>query len=751
MRHRIAITGVVQGVGFRPFVCNLARAWQLTGSVSNQSAGVTIEAEGDPEKLRHFEAELIARRPPLAWIDELTSLEIPGKGDVAFVILASESAPFESTPVPPDIAPCEDCVRELNDPADRRFAYPFINCTNCGPRFTIIRDLPYDRPSTTMSAFTMCAMCEAEYRDPKNRRFHAQPNACPSCGPEVSMDGARGAAALDIARMRLSSGAILAVKGIGGFHLACDATNDDALGRLRERKNRIEQPFAVMARDLTAVRQFAETSGEEERLLLSPQRPIVLLRKIPGSRLSCLIAPRNGYVGTMLPYAPLHYLLLGETPLVMTSANLSGEPIVRSNGEAAERLSAIADGFLTHDREIETACDDSVVRTFEGREMPLRRSRGYAPLPVRLPRAGPSILAAGADLKSTFCVTKGHFAFVSQHLGDLGNLETGEAFERALGHLLHLFRVEPARVVCDMHPGYRSTAWATEFARRRGIPLLKVQHHHAHIAALIAESALPPSTPVIGIVFDGTGFGTDGAIWGGEVLLARDGEFERFAHLRYVPLAGGDASVKMPARTALSHLRAAGIAWDSDLPCVAAFSSIELGVLDRQIARGFNCVDSSSMGRLFDAVSALLGIRQRVTYEGQAAIELESMSAVGPGRGYPAIIVPGRPAILDPAPLLCGILEDLRAGVAREEIAAGFHDAVACWVIAICKMAREETSVNLVGLTGGVFQNVRLLRRTMDTLRANDFEVLVHRTVPANDGGLSLGQAALAGAERCER
>ena len=328
MRHRIAITGVVQGVGFRPFVCNLARAWQLTGSVSNQSAGVTIEAEGDPEKLRHFEAELIARRPPLAWIDELTSLEIPGKGDVAFVILASESAPFESTPVPPDIAPCEDCVRELNDPADRRFAYPFINCTNCGPRFTIIRDLPYDRPSTTMSAFTMCAMCEAEYRDPKNRRFHAQPNACPSCGPEVSMDGARGAAALDLARMRLSSGAILAVKGIGGFHLACDATNDDALGRLRERKNRIEQPFAVMARDLTAVRQFAETSGEEERLLLSPQRPIVLLRKIPGSRLSCLIAPRNGYVGTMLPYAPLHYLLLGETPLVMTVTLAFGRSLI---------------------------------------------------------------------------------------------------------------------------------------------------------------------------------------------------------------------------------------------------------------------------------------------------------------------------------------------------------------------------------------------------------------------------------------
>jgi hydrogenase maturation protein HypF len=749
-RRRIEVSGIVQGVGFRPFVYSLASEYKLSGSVHNHSSGVTIEAEGDAEALARFGSDLLKRLPPLALIDELTSTDIPCVGDSAFVIRSSESAQFESTPVPPDIATCEDCLRELNDPLDRRFAYPFLNCTNCGPRFTIVRDLPYDRPATTMSSFPMCAACEAEYHDPANRRFHAQPNACLVCGPEVALDGAldgaRGAAAIERVRVLLSGGAIVAVKGIGGFHLVCDAASDEAVGLLRERKSRFEQPFAVMARDLEVARQIAEADDEEVNLLLSSQRPIVLLRKRKGKRkgkgkgmkLSDLVAPGNGYVGVMLPYAPLHYLILGDRPLVMTSANPSGEPIVRENHEARERLRGIADAFLTHNRDIEVVCDDSVVRTFEGREMPLRRSRGYAPLPVRLPAETGSVLAVGAELKSTFCITKGHFAYLSQHIGDMGTLETQGAFERALDHMLRLFRVEPEQVVCDLHPGYQSSRLAGEFARRRGTKLLKVQHHHAHVASLIAEAGLPLDTPIIGIAFDGTGYGSDGAIWGGEILVARGGQFERFAHLRYVPMAGGDASVRTPARTALSHLRAAGIAWDSDLPCVGAFAPAELRVLERQMERGLNCIASSSMGRLFDAVAALIGVRQRVSYEGQAAIELESLCAAGPGRFYPS------ETPLDPAPLMRAIVADLRAGVPREEIAAGFHDAVARWVAEIACMAREATGLNRVGLTGGVFQNITLLRRCAAILRARDFELLIHRKVPANDGGLALGQAALA-------
>jgi hydrogenase maturation protein HypF len=737
-RRRIQVTGIVQGVGFRPFVYNLAREFKLTGFVNNHSAGVTIEAEGEPEALVLFERELAARHPPLAVIDEITSLEIVPGGDRSFVIQASATAAWESTPVSPDIATCDDCLRELNDPADRRFAYPFINCTNCGPRFTIIRDLPYDRPATTMAAFSMCSHCNAEYHDPRNRRFHAQPNACPVCGPSVAMNS------LPQARSRLAKGEILAVKGIGGFHLVCDATNEGALNRLRERKNRFEQPFAVMARDLDAVRRFAEVADEEARLLTGRQRPIVLLRKSAHGVLSELVAPGNGYVGVMLPYSPLHHLLLGENPLVMTSANPSGEPIVRENDEAFTRLSSIADAFLTHNRDIEVVCDDSVVRTFEGWEMPLRRSRGYAPFPVRWRRQTPSILAVGAELKSTFCITRQPFAYVSQHIGDMGTLETQQAFEKALNHMLTLFRVEPERVICDLHPGYQSSQWAEQFAKLRGVPLLKVQHHHAHVASLLADAELPFETPMIGITFDGTGYGTDGAIWGGEVLIVRGLEFERFAHLQYVPLAGGDESVRTPGRAALSHLHAGGISWDADLPCVNHFSSIELGVLSRQLERKLNCVLSSSMGRLFDAVASLLGVRQRVNYEGQAAIELEFLASTGTPRSYPTSIAEGEPVIIDPAPTLRLILEDLHASIPKQDIAAGFHEAVANWILSISVLARERKNLNVVGLSGGVFQNMLLLKRTTYLLRKSGFKVVVHRAIPPNDGGLSLGQAALA-------
>jgi hydrogenase maturation protein HypF len=725
-RRRLEVTGIVQGVGFRPFVYNLAREHGLTGSVHNHSAGVTIEAEGDCQALDCFERELFSRQPPLAAIDQVKSEEIPCIGDAAFVIDISESANMESTPVPSDIATCYDCLRELNDAQDRRFGYPFINCTNCGPRFTIIRDLPYDRPATTMAAFQMCSDCEAEYHDPGNRRFHAQPNACAACGPQISMEIS------EVSRL-FDNGAIVAVKGIGGFHLVCDATSDAALSRLRERKNRFEQPFAVMARDLAAVRQIAEVNEEEGRLLLSRERPIVLLRKLAASALSEQVAPGNGYIGVMLPYSPLHHLLIRDRPLVMTSANPSGEPIVRENEEARRRLSHIADAFLTHNRGIEVVCDDSVVRMFEGREMPLRRSRGYAPLPVRLPHETRAVLAVGADLKATFCLTKGHYAYLSQHIGDMGTLETQEAFERALEHMLRLFRVTPERVVCDLHPGYLSSLWARRFGRERGIELVEVQHHHAHVASLVAEAGLPMETAVIGVACDGTGYGTDGKIWGGEVLLASGRAFERFAHLPYVALAGGDASVKTPARTALSYLHAAGLAWDDDLPCVQTFSATERSVLKRQLERRLNCVDSSSMGRLFDAVAALIGVRQRVSYEGQAAIELEALCGEET-RSY------------DFDTLLPGVIEDLRAGVPATQIATGFHDAMARWVLDRCLEAHHASGLSRVALTGGVFQNMTLLTRAAALLRQANFEVLTHRRVPANDGGLALGQAYLAAA-----
>jgi hydrogenase maturation protein HypF len=744
-RRRLELTGVVQGVGFRPFVFNLAKEHQLNGWVCNHTAGVTIEVEGDANLIEAFEHDLSNRSPPLAVIDSFIARRIECIGACEFVILpSSKSGDLSSTPVPPDIATCQDCLNELNDVNNRRFGYPFLNCINCGPRFTIIRDLPYDRAETTICAFRMCLECEAEYHDPGNRRFHAQANACPKCGSVAFLDIENGSAAIQEAKSVIESGGILAVKGIGGFHLACDATNNLAVENLRERKNRFEQPFAVMARDMVVIRQIAEVNAHEENLLSSRQRPIVLLKKQPNSSVANQVAPRNGYIGVMLPYSPLHHLLLDTKPLVMTSANPSGEPIVRGNLESRQRLSGLADAFLMHNRDIEVVCDDSVVRTFENAEMPLRRSRGYAPLPIRLTDSNLSVLAVGADLKSTFCIVKDHFAYLSQHIGDMGSLETIEAFERALKHMLGLFRVDPTKVVCDLHPGYNSARWATEFARRHGIELIKVQHHHAHVASLLAEQQLAPETPTIGVAFDGTGYGTDGAIWGGEVLIVKGNEFERFAHLRYSPLPGGDTCVRTPARTCLSYLRTAGIDWLPSLPCVAHYAPIELRVLGRQLVRDLNCVPTSSMGRLFDAVAALLGVRQQVTYEGQAAIELEALcDNHSTTRTYPAVIIPGAPAILDPEPLLRSIVSDLQAGVPRDQIAQGFHQAVATWILSACILARKQTTLNLVALTGGVMQNLVLLRLTLRLLRQAEFDVRVHRIVPPNDGGLSLGQARL--------
>jgi hydrogenase maturation protein HypF len=779
LRHRLHITGVVQGVGFRPFVYGLARAHGLSGWVGNNSAGVFIEIEGPLAALKNFQSDLRAKKPPLAFIDTVVVEVIAPVGEGDFRIVESESQPAATTLISPDIALCADCRRELFDPADRRYRYPFINCTNCGPRFTLVKDIPYDRPLTTMATFRMCAACEAEYRDPLNRRFHAQPNACPECGPRVWLEESRppraharpptadrrprslqGEAALEHVQQMFARGQIVAVKGLGGFHLACDAASDFALQNLRARKGRVDKPFALMAADLESVRAFAEVSDAEAALLTSKERPIVLLRKRPPSSLfpplSSLLAPGNPYLGVMLPYTALHYLLLeGRGPLVMTSGNYSDEPIVKDNAEARERLAQLADALLMHDRDIHVHCDDSVMRVLNlqspisrlsrleiGDYLPLRRSRGYAPFPVKLPFSVAPTLAVGGELKATFCLARDDYAFMSQHIGDMENLETLCAFEHAVEHFRVIFRCEPEIIVSDLHPRYLSSRWAHEHAGGR--PHVRVQHHHAHIASVMAENGVSGERPVIGFSFDGTGYGTDGAIWGGEVLLADYAGFERAWHLAYVPLPGGDAAVKRPYRVALAHLHAAGLAWDDDLPPVAACPPAERNVLAHQLRTGLNAAPTSSMGRLFDAVAALCGVRQTATYEAQAAIEMEALAT-----DEVADVTDGayqfdvQEVTFDAAPVIRAIVADWRAGVTTPVIAARFHNAVSELILTLSRRLREQHGLNTVALSGGVFQNVTLLALVLRQLRAENFEVLTHHFVPPNDGGLALGQAVI--------
>lgn len=765
-RQRITVCGVVQGVGFRPYVYGVATRLGLTGFVGNSSAGVFIEVEGSAEAVTAFQRELRERPPPLAYIDALAVVDIDPVGSRSFEIVESQDERAASTLISPDMCICDDCLRELVDPQDRRFRYPFINCTNCGPRFTITRDVPYDRPHTTMAAFPMCPACQAEYDNPLDRRFHAQPNACPVCGPQVWLQDTAGArladgdAAIIHAQRLLASGQIVAVKGIGGFHLACDAISDEALCTLRQRKGRVDKPFAIMARDLDVVRRYADVSPEEAAILTSRQRPILLLRERADSTLSDLIAPGNPYIGIMLPYSPLHYLLIGDTPLVMTSGNFSGEPIVTDNTDALKRLTPLADAFLLHNRDIYVPCDDSVLRVFRGAELPIRRSRGYAPFPVRLPFDAPTVLAVGGELKNTFCLTSGRYAFMSQHIGDMENLETLDALSHAVAHMKAVFRATPTVLACDLHPRYLATRWAEHTAARDGVTLVHVQHHHAHIAAVMAEHGLDGSQPIIGVSLDGTGYGTDGTIWGGEVLIADYRGYCRAAYVRPVPMPGGDSAVKHPARLALMHLWAADVEWDSRLAPVAATSDAERRVIRRQLEGGINTVLTSSMGRLFDAVAALVGLRQSVTYEAQAAIELEAQANPNVSEAYefainpapfvpdptwplPSIVLP-EALIIDPGPVITQITRDVLDGVPLSVIAARFHNAVAEVVTQIAVRLREQTGIGMVGLSGGVYQNVRLLDLTLDRLRAADFEVITHRQVPPNDGGLALGQAMIA-------
>ncbi|HVO41086.1 MAG TPA: carbamoyltransferase HypF, partial [Aggregatilineales bacterium] len=704
------------------------------------------------DAVQRFQDHLRSSPPPLAYIESVAVQPMPVQGATQFTIVHSETQAQAGTLVSPDVCICDDCLRELFDPANRRYRYPFINCTHCGPRFTIIRDVPYDRPLTTMAVFPMCPDCLAEYENMLNRRFHAQPNACPVCGPRVWLQTGdtvlqSADAAIQEAQRQLVSGAILAVKGIGGFHLACEATSDAALERLRERKGRVAKPFAVMMRDLEIVRQYAEVSDAEAALLTSRERPIVLLRKKPAAGLSDQVAPGNTHIGVMLPYTPLHYLLIGTTPLVMTSGNLSGEPIAYDNAEAQRRLAPLVDAFLLHNRDIYVPCDDSVVRSFRGVELPIRRSRGYAPFPVKLPFMASPVLAAGGELKNTFCLLRDEFAFMSQHIGDMENLETLDAFERAVAHFKTLFHAEPMLLVCDQHPRYLASQWARRTAARDGVPLVEVQHHHAHIAAVMAEHGDPGERPVIGVCFDGTGYGTDGAIWGGEVLIADYRGFRRAAHLKYVPLPGGDSTVRHPSRLALAYLWAAGLDWDARLAPVAANTEAERRVFRRQLDTGFNAVPTSSMGRLFDAAAALAGVRQTITYEAQAAIEFEALFDDGIADSYPFTLVepaaPDAPLIIDPAPCIAAIVDDVQRGVPPSTIAARFHNAAADIVARVVVYSREREGLNRVALSGGVFQNVVLLARTLDRLARHGFEVYTHQKVPPNDGGLALGQAVI--------
>ncbi|WP_371407357.1 carbamoyltransferase HypF [Kribbella sp. NBC_00662] len=745
VRSRVQVTGVVQGVGFRPFAYALARELGLSGQVGNTTAGVVADVEGPVAAVTAFADRVRTDAPPLAVVSGVSTERLPVVGGTEFIILDSTAGPGR-TLVSPDVATCADCLAEFADPSDRRYRHPFISCTNCGPRFTIITDLPYDRPATTMAGFPLCPDCAREYADPADRRFHAQPIACPACGPRLrlvqpGLEPEYDEDALAAAHALLVDGAILAVKGIGGFHLVCDAGDQAAVTTLRKRKDRGDKPFAVMAADLDAARRIVAVDADEEELLTGSRHPIVLLRRRPGAAVAEAVAPGNPDLGVMLPYTALHQLLFdqpGPCVLVMTSGNLSGEPIATTDDEAMTRLAGLADAWLDHDRPIHVPCDDSVVRIVDGTELPVRRSRGYAPFPVDLPVPVRPALAVGGDLKNTFCLGDGLYAWLSAHVGDMDDLATLQAFDRAEKHLEELTGVRPEVLVTDKHPSYRSRHWAQLNARGR--PVIGVQHHHAHLASVMAEHRYQGE--IIGFAFDGTGYGDDGAVWGGEVLLAGYDGFERYAHLKYVPLPGGDAGVHNPCRMALSHLRAAGLRWDPRLPSVRACRGAELDLLRAQLDKEIACAPTSSMGRLFDAVSSLAGVCHRAGYEAQAAIELEGLASPDQGLGAYEFGITGTE--IDPAPMLAAVVRDVLAGVAPRVISARFHRGLTELMVTLAERIRAAGGLTTVGLSGGVFVNKILLSATTSALTDAGFAVLRHRRVPPTDAGLALGQLAVA-------
>jgi hydrogenase maturation protein HypF len=765
-RKHIDVRGIVQGVGFRPFVYNLAHSLGLTGYVFNSSAGVTIEIEGNEAEIATFIEKLRAEPPQLSAIVSIAITDAEACGGMGFSILESHEEPGAFSLISPDTGTCDACWRDFGDPHNRRYGYPFTNCTHCGPRYTIIQDIPYDRATTTMARFTMCDACAAEYADPTDRRFHAQPNACAVCGPSLELVP-RGTALADCsfvgrdsltmirkARKLLRAGGILAVKGLGGFLLACDASNDAAVVELRRRKRRSDKPFALMIRDLGSVQQICAVSPDDEALLLSVRRPIVVLPQLQGAAVSGEVAPGNDTLGVMLPYTPLHYLLFSDSPdtpseftaLVMTSGNLSEEPIVTSNSEALRQLD-VADWFLLHNRDIWTRVDDSVVRNFDGRERVLRRSRGFVPQTIDLGIELDEVLAFGGELKNTFCLTKGRYAILSQHIGDLENYETMQFFEETLARMKHIFRVSPRAVAYDLHSGYWSTrlALASPIERKIG-----VQHHHAHIASCMAENHL--RGPVIGVAFDGTGFGTDGKIWGGEFLVADFAGFTRRAHFRYIPLPGGDAAVRQPWRMALSYLRDAfGPQLPAEFRSFPGVAEKQIELVDTMLSKRIQTVETSSCGRLFDAVAAMLGLGSEVTFEGQAAIALETAAARATyhrrdlnTQRYPYDIDGDDPMVIDFRPAIIAIAGDASSGRPAGEIAALFHNMLASAIVELCERIRKSDGLDRVCLSGGTFQNLVLLERTIVELRSRGFAVFLHALVPANDGGIALGQAVVA-------
>jgi hydrogenase maturation protein HypF len=763
-RLRVTIHGAVQGVGFRPFVYRLATESGLRGWVLNSSQGVFIEVEGERPSLEAFLLCLEREKPPLAILQSLEFSFLDPLGYPDFVIRHSEEAGEKTVLILPDIATCSECRREVGDPSDRRYRYPFTNCTHCGPRFTIIRALPYDRPNTSMAHFPLCPDCHREYEDPLDRRFHAQPVACPVCGPQVALysgnghfESARhltGDEAIREAARAVREGRIIAMKGLGGFLLVVDARSEAAVRRLRERKHREEKPFALLYPSLEVIKEHCFVSPLEERVLVSPESPIVLLRRRETSEVCqtsevCeAIAPGNPYLGVMLPYTPLHDLLMQELgfPVVATSGNRSDEPICIDEDEARERLGGIADLFLVHNRPIVRHCDDSIVRVVLGQELVLRRARGYAPLPVLLKREVPPILAVGAHLKNTIALSVGQQVFLSQHIGDLDTLEACAAFERVIADFLRLYEVEPIAIAHDLHPDYFSTQWARQAADSSSVELVPVQHHHAHLAACLAENEV--RGPALGVTWDGTGYGTDGTVWGGEFLWGDASGFERVAHLRPFRLPGGEAAVREPRRAALGvlweHFGPKALEWE-DLTPVAAFSPSEHRLLQRMLERGVNSPVTSSAGRLFDAVAALVGLCQKMRFEAQAAMMLEYAVDETVMDAYPLSVTNepmtnDQPLILDWGPLLEALLADLRRGMPVEVMAARFHNALVEGIVAVARAVGAERAA----LSGGCFQNRILLERAYHRLTEAGIRVYVHQRIPPNDGGISLGQVAIA-------
>lgn len=755
IRENIIIKGIVQGVGFRPFIHKLVQNYNLSGWVLNSNQGVEIDVEGKTKELNSFISDIKDKLPPLARIEKIEVNQLPLIGYKGFSIKESVTKEENSfVLVSPDISICEDCLQELFNPHNRRFHYPFINCTNCGPRFTIIKDIPYDRGRTTMRVFEMCPQCQSEYENIEDRRYHAQPNACAECGPQVflyqnkrkleNIDPVKEAVKL------LKDGKIGAIKGLGGFHLACDATNSKVVTRLRRLKNREAKPFALMSFNLEKIKQYCKLGKKEEKWLVNRARPIVLLKKKEDSLISSLVAPRNNYLGVMLPYTPLHYLLLKDnfTALIMTSGNIADQPIIGDNQEALEKLDGIADFFLLYNRDIFNRCDDSVVKIVNDGNVFFRRARGYVPYPIILNFKLKEVLALGGELKNTISFSKENYVFPSQYLGDLKSVETLDFLKESIENLEKIFRVNPEIIACDLHPDYLSTQFAEEMGAKKGLKVVKVQHHHAHIVSCMAENNIKEK--VMGVAYDGTGYGEDGKIWGGEFLLCDLKGYLRVGHLKYCSLPGGDKAIMEPWRMAYSYLYSiyGPKAKTLDINFIQRMDYDKLSIIEKMIDKNINSPLTSSCGRLFDAVSSLIGIRDEISYEGQAAMELESFCASGTKERYKfCIYKEGMEFIIDPQEIFIEIIKDLKEGIDKKIMAAKFHNTVAEFTLNLCGKIRENSGINKIALSGGVFQNNYLTEKVVSLLEDKGFKVYTQRKVPPNDGGISLGQTVVAGSE----